>query len=102
MDDALYYGGSPDTVHARNVGTEAPVTMHIGDGTEAIIVEGVAREEKPNSAEAAALSQASFAKYPQYGRMDPSLYEAGVLVLRPMRVLAWTNFGLDATRFRFA
>jgi hypothetical protein len=33
--------------------------------------------------------------------MDPNVYEAGVLVLRPRRILAWTSFGEDATRFRF-
>ena len=98
---ALYYGGSAETVHARNVGAAAPVTMHIGDGIEAIIVEGTATIEKPTPTQARELADASFAKYPQYGRMDPTMYEGGVLVLRPVRVLAWTDFGLDATRFRF-
>lgn len=102
LDDALYYGGSPETVHARNVGNEAPVTMHIGDGQEAVIVEGVVRVERLSGAAAVQLAGLSSEKYPQYGQMDPAMYADGVLVLRPTRVLAWTSFGLDATRFRFA
>ena len=74
--------------------------MHIGDGQEAIIVEGEVEIEKPTE-QAARLADASFAKYPQYGRIDPSLYMAGVSVLRPRRVLAWTSFTENATRFRF-
>lgn len=101
LDDALYYGGSPETVRARNVGAEAPVTMHIGDGAEAIIVEGVVHIERLTGDEALRLAELSTAKYAQYGTMDPAMYADGVLVLRPSRVLAWTSFGLDATRFRF-
>jgi hypothetical protein len=101
IDNALYYGGSEETVHHRNVTANPAVTMHIGDGMEAIIVDGVVQSESLDVAAAARLADASFAKYPQYGRMDPSVYREGVLVLRPRRVLAWTDFGTDATRFRF-
>jgi hypothetical protein len=50
---------------------------------------------------AARLSDESFAKYPQYGRLEPSLYMGGVSILRPRRVLAWTTLTENATRFRF-
>ena len=88
LDDALYYGGSPETVHARNVGPEAPVTMHIGDGAEAIIVEGLVHIERLTGDKALRLAELSTAKYPQYGTMEPAMYADGVLVLRPSRVLA--------------
>jgi hypothetical protein len=101
IDNALYYGGSEETVHHRNVMANAAVTVHIGDGMEAIIVEGSVHSEAQAAAAAAKLADASYAKYPQYGRMDPKMYEAGVLVLRPRRVLAWTSPGQDETRFRF-
>ena len=102
LDGGLYYGGSPETVHYRNVTHDPSVAVHIGDGHEAIIVEGdVEIEKKPTQAMAARLSDASFAKYPQYGRMDPRNYMAGVSVVRPRRVLAWTSFTENATRFRF-
>ncbi|MGH8925542.1 MAG: hypothetical protein ACRDWA_13030 [Acidimicrobiia bacterium] len=50
---------------------------------------------------AARLADESFAKYPQYGRLDPNLYMGGVSALRPRRVLAWTSLIEDATRFVF-
>jgi general stress protein 26 len=101
LDGGLYYGGSPETVHHRNITSNPHVVVHIGDGQEAIIVEGAVEIEKPTEEMAQRLSDKSFAKYPQYGRLDPSLYLGGVSVLRPRRVLAWTSFTENATRFRF-
>jgi general stress protein 26 len=101
LDGGLYYGGSPKTVHYRNITRNPQVVVHIGDGQEAIIVEGAVEIEKPKVEMAARLSDESFRKYPQYGRLDPSMYMGGVSVLRPRRVLAWTNLTENATRFKF-
>lgn len=100
-DGALYYGGSPETVHHRNVTRNPQIVAHIGDGQEAIIVEGVVEIEKPTEEQAKLLSDEMFAKYPQYGRLEPSMYMGGASVLRPRRVLAWTVLFENATRFRF-
>jgi hypothetical protein len=75
--------------------------VHIGDGHEAIIAEGAVEIERPTQEMAAHLADEMFAKYPQYGRIEPSVYMGGVSVLRPRRVLAWTSFTENATRFRF-
>jgi hypothetical protein len=101
LDGGLYYGGSPQTVHFRNITQNPNIVVHVGDGMEAIIVEGAVEIEKPTEAAARRLADASFAKYPQYGRMDPNMYMGGVSVLRPKRVLAWTVLFENATRFRF-
>jgi general stress protein 26 len=101
LDGGLYYGGSPETVHHRNVTRNPRVVVHIGDGQEAIIVEGIVEIEKPTQEMAKRLADEMFAKYPQYGRIEPSMYMGGVSVLRPRRVLAWTSFTENATRFRF-
>lgn len=101
LDGGLYYGGSPETVHHRNITRNPHIVVHVGDGQEAIIVEGAVEIEKPTEAKATRLSEASFAKYPQYGRMGGEMYMGGVSVLRPRRVLAWTSFTDNATRFRF-
>ena len=101
IEGGLYYGGSPETVHFRNIIANPEIVVHIGDGQEAIIVEGAVEIEKPDAEKAKRLSDASFDKYPQYGRMDPSMYMEGVSFLRPRRVLAWTSFTENATRFRF-
>ena len=101
LGGGLYYGGSPETVHHRNITQNPEIVVHIGDGQEAIIVEGTVEFQKPTEEMAARLSRESFAKYPQYGRIDPSIYLGGVSLLKPRRVLAWTNFTDNATRFRF-
>jgi len=101
LDGGLYYGGSAQTVHHRNITHNPHVVVHIGDGHEAIIVEGTVEIEKPTEEMAERLADEMFAKYPQYGRLEPSLYRGGVSVLRPRRVLAWTSFAENATRFRF-
>ena len=101
LDGRLYYGGSPETVHFRNITRNPHVAVHIGDGQEAFIIEGAVEIKKPSEEMATRLSDESFAKYPQYGRLEPSLYMGGVSVLRPRRVLAWTTFTENATRFKF-
>ena len=101
LDGALYYGGSPETVHYKNISQNPDVVMHIGDGMEAFIVEGTVETEMPTQEKAQRLSDTGFAKYPQYGRMEPSMYMGGVSRLRPKRVLAWTVLFEDATRFTF-
>lgn len=101
LEGALYYGGSPDTVHSRNISHNPNVVVHVGDGIEAIIAEGSIEIEQASEEKAARLSDLTFAKYPQYGRPEPEQYTGGVTILRPRRVLAWTFLPEDATRFRF-
>lgn len=101
IDGALYYGGSPETVHHRNVTQNPNVVVHIGDGWEAFIVEGALEIEIPSAEKAQRLSDEMFGKYPVYGRLDPKTFASGVAVLKPTRVLAWTDFTKNATRFRF-
>jgi hypothetical protein len=69
LDGGLYYGGSPQTVHHRNITHNPHIVVHIGDGQEAIIVEGKVAIEKPTEAMAQRLSDEMFAKYPQYGHV---------------------------------
>ncbi len=90
-----------EVVHYRNITRNPHIVVHIGDGQEAIIGEGAVEIEKPTNEMARRLSDESFAKYPQYGRLEPSLYTGGVSVLRPRRVLAWTTLYENATRFTF-
>jgi hypothetical protein len=101
LHGGLYYGGSQQTVHYHNIIRNPHIVVHIGDGQEAIIVEGEVVIEKPTEEMAGRLSDESLVKYPQYGRLDPTMYMPGVSVLRPRRVLAWTSFTENATRFRF-
>jgi hypothetical protein len=104
LDAALYFGGDPDTVHMRNVRRSGHAVAHVGDGmTAAVIVEGMAADETPTRTLAARLVEANRTKYPDYGLATTAneYIEAGVTALHADRVLAWTRFPENATRFRF-
>lgn len=105
LDGALYFGGSPETVHMRNVRETRHVVAHVGDGLSAVvIVEGNAAHETPPPDTAERLAEANNAKYADYGiTMKPESYlKGGVTALRARRVLAWTRYPENATRFMFA
>jgi Pyridoxamine 5'-phosphate oxidase len=102
LHETLWYGGGDDTVHTANVRRHSSVVAHIGDGTVAVIVEGIVAHERPDRTTAEALAHATMRKYPQYGSIAPDGYvKDGAWVLRPKRVIAWTEFPADATRFVF-
>ena len=78
LDEQLWYGGSEDTVHTRNVRRTPHVAAHIGGGNEAVIVEGIVSHLVPEADTARALADGTMRKYPQYGRIDPASYRDGV------------------------
>ena len=97
-------GGSPDTVHMRNVRATGRAVAHVGDGlAAAVIVEGNVTDETPTPDVAARLAVANNTKYADYGMtMQPEDYvSTGVTALRARRVLAWTRYPENATRFEF-
>ncbi|HET6770719.1 MAG TPA: pyridoxamine 5'-phosphate oxidase family protein [Actinomycetota bacterium] len=99
VDDLWYYGGSEEAVHHRMVTANPQVVMHLEDAMKAVIVEGEVRSTNPSKLVAERLAATSKKKY---GYAPPAAdYEKGVLTLFPKRVLAWTTFPKDATRFRF-
>ncbi|HZA32575.1 MAG TPA: pyridoxamine 5'-phosphate oxidase family protein [Propionibacteriaceae bacterium] len=99
VDDVWYFGGSPQAIHQRNLRTNREIVVHLSDPMEAVIVEGLASWRVVASSEARRLAAASKAKYGYSPPLD--VYTSGVWALEPQRVLAWTNFPRDATRFDF-
>jgi nitroimidazol reductase NimA-like FMN-containing flavoprotein (pyridoxamine 5'-phosphate oxidase superfamily) len=99
IGDAWYFGGSPETVKYRNLSANPHAALHLEDANSAVIVEGVAEVTVPDDEFAERLAELSKAKY-GYGP-PASVYKTGVWRLEPVRVLAWTQFPRDATRFRF-
>ena len=97
VDDRFFFGGATDTVNHRNLGASGLAGVHVGDGTEAICVEGTAEWHLASDAEAAELASASRSKYGYAPPVDA--YRSGVWRLTPARVIAWTSFPKDATRF---
>jgi hypothetical protein len=100
LDGACCFGGDPATVHIRNLRRDGHATLHLAEeGDSAVIVEGVAEWITPSRTIARRLADAATAKY-GYPHAAAS-YLAGVWRFVPVKVLAWTQLYIDATRFRF-
>jgi hypothetical protein len=101
LDNVWYYGGSEKSVHHRIVLANPKVVMHLPDAFTVVIVEGRVRQTRPASEVAQRLAGLSNEKYAEYGYTNNADAYAQVLGLYPERVIAWTSYPTDATRFRF-
>lgn len=99
LDDAWWYGGSPGTLHQRNLEHDRRVVVHLEDTMAAVILEGSMERVVPPAEQAGRLKAASKAKY-GYGPPEAA-YAAGLWGLCPERARAWSAFPTDVTRFRF-
>lgn len=102
IDARLYYDGSPETRHALNISTNPYVSVHLENGDQALIAEGVcAPAGRPDAALAERLADAYRAKYKKWGYApEASQWDGGGLyVFTPSKVLAWTSFVEDPTKF---
>ncbi|MFI7586715.1 pyridoxamine 5'-phosphate oxidase family protein [Spongisporangium articulatum] len=106
VDGRFWYDGAPTTVHARNLAENPAVTLHLEDGTQAVIVEGESHPARADAEGLGATLSAAFAKYHAAGyspAADAWSGEGGggLRVITPHRALAWFSFPTDATRFTF-
>ncbi len=107
VDGRLWYDGSPETVHVRNLAANPACTLHLEDGWQAVIVEGTAGPSQPPGLELGSRIAASFeVKYGERGYSPaPDAWEGegagGLCVFTPVKALAWFDFPADMTRFRF-
>ena len=102
-DNVLYVDGSPETRRMRNIAANPHVAAHLEDGDHAVIVEGVVREfGRPSPEFAEQLAGLYAAKYKSLGyEPGPDTWnEGGLYVLEPTLALAWTEFGVDMTRWK--
>jgi hypothetical protein len=99
LEGAWWYGGSPETLHQRNLEHDRRVVVHLEDTMAAVILEGTMERVVPPTELAVRLAEASTAKYGY--SPPPELYTAGIWRLRPERARAWSAFPTDVTRFRF-
>jgi nitroimidazol reductase NimA-like FMN-containing flavoprotein (pyridoxamine 5'-phosphate oxidase superfamily) len=102
VDDIWYYGGSPATIHVRAVRRNPNVTMHLADPWKVVVVEGEVRVTRLSDESAQRLADLASQKYTEYGiKFEANMYsEPGAL--HPRRIIAWSSFPRDATRFTFA
>jgi predicted pyridoxine 5'-phosphate oxidase superfamily flavin-nucleotide-binding protein len=101
VDDVWWYGGAPGTVHVRTVEANPHAVMHLPDPMQAVIVEGVVFRVAPTAELAQRMADAANEKYAHYGLKNDAATYASALGLFPTRVLAWSAFPADATRFQF-
>ncbi|HEY5857257.1 MAG TPA: pyridoxamine 5'-phosphate oxidase family protein [Aldersonia sp.] len=101
VDDILYYGGSPDTLHVRAAVADPHVTIHLPDPWKVVVVQGEVPVIKPAHELAQRLADLANVKYAEYGiTFDANSYSEP-FALRPRRAIAWSRFPADATRFTF-
>jgi nitroimidazol reductase NimA-like FMN-containing flavoprotein (pyridoxamine 5'-phosphate oxidase superfamily) len=102
VDGVIYIGGSPQTRWAQDLAANPHVSVHLDGVDDVVIVEGEAELMMGADAELAEkLAAASNAKFPEYGMTAESYKGPGPFAIRPRKVVAWTNFAKDPTRFRF-
>lgn len=102
MEDRLFYDGSSETRHARNIELNPHVSMHLENADQAIIAEGSSLPAgKPGLELAKQLAAAFCAKYEKFGYAPKAEQwdEGGLYVFIPIQVLAWTVFFEDPTKF---
>jgi hypothetical protein len=104
MDGKLYYDGSSETRHARNLETNPNTTLHLESGNDVVIMDGAsAPAPKLHPELAQRLSQAYCAKYEAegYAPKPDQWDEGGLYVFTPRQCLAWTKFFENPTKFVF-
>ena len=102
LDGAIYVGGSPETRWVQEVTTNPHVSIHLDGVDDVVIVDGEAEVLIGVEHDLAVrMAAASNAKYPEYG-MTPDFYVSnGAIAIRLRKVIAWTDFTKNPTRFRF-
>lgn len=107
MDGRFWYDGAVDTVHVKNLNSNPECVLHLEDGREAVIVEGVSVAADPPGPELGGRLSAEFtAKYGDHGYSPKADAwqgpdAGGLRVFTPVKAMAWFAFPADVTRFRF-
>lgn len=107
LDGVFWYDGSPITRHARNVEGNHSCALHLEDGMAATIVEGDSIRSDPITGGLGQRISAEIGrKYSESGYAPgPDSWSdsiaGGMRILHPRRVLAWSRFPDDVTRFIF-
>jgi hypothetical protein len=106
LDANFWYDGSPETIHVRNLDQNANAVLHLESGREAVIVEGPSLRPNPITGDLGERLAAEYAR--KYGPTYTPSPEAwsdenagGMRRLQPVKVMAWTEFPKDVTRFTF-
>ncbi len=100
----FYFDGSPETKHARNLQSNPNVAVHLESGDKVVILYGTGQAiTKPSSEVAQAVAALYGKKYRKLGYApEPTQWDnGGLFSVTAHKVLAWTQFTEDPTRFIF-
>ena len=106
LDDAFWYDGSPETIHVKNLERNPTCVLHLESGMEVTILEGRSERCDPIIGRLGERLAAEYVrKYgPDYTPASDAWSDdiaGGMRTIAPQRVLAWTDFPNDLTRFTF-
>lgn len=106
LDGCFWYDGSPETVHVRNLTRSPECVLHLEDGARATIVEGRSLASEPITGELGERLATEYArKYsPDYTPSAQAWSDeiaGGMRRIEPAKVVAWTDFPNDLTRYTF-
>jgi hypothetical protein len=106
LEGRFWYDGSPDTLHVRNLERDPRCVLHLESGERATIVEGASHRTAPIEDELGERLASEFAaKYgPDYTPAPDAWSDeiaGGMRTIAPVKVLAWTQFPKDLTRYIF-
>lgn len=104
VDDKIYFDGSPETRHARNIAANPRVSLHLESGDQAVIVDGVAAAiARPAPELAQQVAEAYRLKYAVWGYAPTADQwdDGGLFEITVHSVIAWTSFADDPTKFVF-
>lgn len=100
VDGSLYVGGSPQARWVQELAANPHVSVHLDGVDDVIIVDGEGEILGGASDELAnRLAAVSRAKYPEYGMTAENFKGPGPIAITPRKVIAWTDFTKDPTRF---
>jgi len=102
LDGVMYVGGSPETRWVQEVAGNPHVSIHLDGIDDVVIVDGEAEVLTAVDKDLAArMAAASNAKYPEYGMTAAFYVSNGAIAITLRKVIAWTDFTKNPTRFRF-
>ena len=103
VDGKIYYDGSPETRHSRNIEMNPYISVHLESGVEAIMLEGKSEPAGKPSPELGQKLADAYKKYKELGYSPEadSWDEGGLYVFTPRQCIAWSKFTEDPTKFIF-
>ncbi len=97
VDGTFHCGGGEGTRWVRNLAADPRLTVHTESATAVVILEGTARRLDEETADGETLARIDDVYERKYGVR----HGTPVFAVDPDRVLAWTDYPADATRWRF-